>query len=108
MAIGSVLIKNEGLKKTFNHFFGDTVSEAYISKIFDLKEFDSDDEDLIRKHNESISNDFSTVSNFREIDIGYLIVLTFSTGRTVEINLAEQSCPMSFARFDIRDALVLE
>jgi len=107
MAIGSVIIKNEGLKKFFTHFFGDVVSEAYISKLVDLKEFDADDEKLMKKHNEDLNKSMSSVSDFMELDIGYLIVLIFTSGQSVEINLAAQSCPMNFTKFDIRDAMVL-
>lgn len=107
MAIGSVIIKNEGLKKFFIHFFGDVVSEAYISQMVDLKDFDADDEKLMRKHNEDINTSLDSVSDFMELDIGYFVVLTFTSGKSVEINLAEQSCPMNFTKFDIRDALVL-
>lgn len=107
MAIGSVIIKNEGLKKFFKHFFGDVVSDAYISKLVDIKEFDADDEKLMKKHNEDLNTSLASVSDFMELDIGYLIVLTFTSGHSVEINLAAQSCPMNFAKFDIRDALVL-
>lgn len=107
MAIGSVVIKNEGLKKFFTHFFGDVVSEAYISQMVDLKDFDADDEKLMRKHNEDINASFSVFSDFMELDIGYFVVLTFTSGKSVEINLAEQSCPMNFTKFDVKDALVL-
>lgn len=108
MQIVSVLVKNEGLTQVFNHFFGDVVKSAYIAKRVDLDEFNSADEALIKRHNEDISQKFSSVSNFVEIDIGYLIVLTFSSGQSVEINLAEQSCPMSFTKFDLSDAVILK
>lgn len=107
MAIGAVLIKNESLKKFFTHFFGDVIEEAYISKLVYLKEFDVDAEKLMKKHNEDINASFATVSDVMALDIGYLIVLTFTSGKSVEINLAEQSYPMNFTKFDIRDALVL-
>jgi hypothetical protein len=107
MAIGSVIIKNEGLKKFFTHFFGDVVSDAYISKLVDIKDFDADDEKLMAKHNKGINASLASVSDFMELDIGYLIVLTFTSGLSVEINLAAQSCPMNFTKFDIQDALVL-
>ncbi len=108
MAVGNVVIENEGIKKFFTHFFGDVVSTAYISKLVDIKDFHENDEILMRNHNLQIANDFKSISDFMQLDgIGYNIILTFSSGKSVDIDLAEPCYPMSFTKFDIRDALIL-
>lgn len=93
MSIKNNALKNNSLTKFFKHFFGQSVSNVYLSVTCE----DDFNFDLFKKHNEDLEKQFSKLEPCMSIDIGYQCIIEFVDGKMVEVQFADQCYPMMFS-----------